>query len=167
VGHSVHKDILALGLGSSVEYVIDTSLLFSWDTKSEQCTPKLKDLMSILLHQQIQQGVHDPVEDAWAALSLVEYELAFGPTRPLPLHRRPLPTYSSYRRSADGVGSQFLQEFSPVDDTSLYPVEVHVRSSLDHDDRRPPRALSSSSGVCVNRQFISVPKRFGGQNCYF
>jgi len=90
VGHSLDKDILALGIQDLSFLTIDTSLLFSWNVPPPKNTPKLKHLASILLKLDIQTGSHDSAEDARTALSLVEYELQNGPTSPLSIHLKPV-----------------------------------------------------------------------------
>mmetsp|Transcript_29516 Transcript_29516/g.76530 ORF Transcript_29516/g.76530 Transcript_29516/m.76530 type:complete len:776 (-) Transcript_29516:1184-3511(-) len=76
VGHALHHDLLALRLDH--QPVIDTSLIFSY-RGLPACTPGLRDLSQIVLHQDMPargQGRHDSVEDAAVSMRLVMHELA-------------------------------------------------------------------------------------------
>ncbi|KAI8484629.1 exonuclease [Branchiostoma belcheri] len=77
VGHSLENDLQALKMIHP--HVIDTSLLFNHPTW--RFKPKLRTLASKLLGKEIQTGTggHDSVEDAAAAMQLVQLKIANGP----------------------------------------------------------------------------------------
>ncbi|XP_019627813.1 PREDICTED: small RNA degrading nuclease 5-like [Branchiostoma belcheri] len=78
VGHSLENDLQALKMIHP--HVIDTSLLFNHPTW--RFKPKLRTLASKLLGKEIQTGTggHDSVEDAAAAMQLVQLKIANGPS---------------------------------------------------------------------------------------
>ncbi|XP_066267885.1 uncharacterized protein [Branchiostoma lanceolatum] len=77
VGHSLENDLQALKMIHP--HVIDTSLLFNHATW--RFKPKLRTLASKLLGKEIQTGTdgHDSVEDAVAAMQLIQLKIANGP----------------------------------------------------------------------------------------
>ncbi|XP_078612894.1 uncharacterized protein LOC144882762 [Branchiostoma floridae x Branchiostoma japonicum] len=77
VGHSLENDLQALKVVHP--HIIDTSLLFNHATW--RFKPKLRTLTSKLLGKEIQTGTdgHDSVEDAVAAMQLVQLKIANGP----------------------------------------------------------------------------------------
>ncbi|CAH1245799.1 AC004381.6 [Branchiostoma lanceolatum] len=77
VGHSLENDLQALKMIHP--HVIDTSLLFNHATW--RFKPKLRTLASKLLGKEIQTGTdgHDSVEDAVAAMQLIQLKITNGP----------------------------------------------------------------------------------------
>ena len=73
VGHSLHSDLHALNLSHPRHFMRDTSkycAIRGLAGLQRNVTPSLKDLASILLSLDIQDGEHCSVEDARAAMSL-------------------------------------------------------------------------------------------------
>eukprot|EP00976_Prorocentrum_cordatum_P108356 1194826-Prorocentrum_minimum.AAC.5 len=69
VGHSVRKDLRALGISHPERDIRDTSELPKFLDAGHR-RRKLKDLVRLYLGRSIQQGAHCPEEDASAAMSL-------------------------------------------------------------------------------------------------
>ncbi|XP_059050377.1 uncharacterized protein LOC131845345 [Achroia grisella] len=67
VGHDLRADLEALGLTHPVDKIIDTYKIKPY---SSHPTPSLKFLAKHYLGKNIQQGVHDSVEDARTAMEL-------------------------------------------------------------------------------------------------
>eukprot|EP01125_Pyxidicula_operculata_P015033 TRINITY_DN5080_c0_g1_i2.p1 TRINITY_DN5080_c0_g1~~TRINITY_DN5080_c0_g1_i2.p1 ORF type:complete len:360 (-),score=84.28 TRINITY_DN5080_c0_g1_i2:23-1102(-) len=79
VGHSLENDLKALKIVHTK--VIDTSVLFPAGEGSKN---KLKFLSLKFLNWPIQDGSHDPTQDAIAALKLAKLKHAKGPTYGIP-----------------------------------------------------------------------------------
>ena len=69
IGHALHNDLTAMSLKHPRKMIRDTSLYLPLRL-APHSEPKLKDLAGHWLGREIQTGVHDPREDALAALDL-------------------------------------------------------------------------------------------------
>ncbi|KHJ42235.1 exonuclease [Trichuris suis] len=70
VGHGVRKDLDVIGLTHSRRLIRDTSTFPLFHKMLRTRLPKLRVLSATLLGEEIQNGEHDSVEDATAAMKL-------------------------------------------------------------------------------------------------
>ncbi|KAG8936549.1 hypothetical protein FRC02_001044 [Tulasnella sp. 418] len=81
IGHSLHNDLKALKLSHS--RVIDTALVFDHPRGKNASTfdrPSLKWCAKTWLNIDVQQGSHNPVEDANTCIKLIKEKIKRGPT---------------------------------------------------------------------------------------
>ncbi|EKX41143.1 hypothetical protein GUITHDRAFT_75058 [Guillardia theta CCMP2712] len=70
VGHALRNDLSVLMLSHPVRSTRDTAKFKVLRQAGSNGMPRLKDLAAFHLNQKIQDGVHDPIEDARAAMQL-------------------------------------------------------------------------------------------------
>ncbi|CAM9656713.1 unnamed protein product [Phaeothamnion confervicola] len=80
VGHALHNDLEALKFRHAV--CVDTAMLYELQDEPG-ATPGLRDLAKACLGKDIQDGAHDSVADAVAALEVAKHALKHGPVAPV------------------------------------------------------------------------------------
>lgn len=70
VGHGISHDFAVMGLHSKDGHVADTADLYAKFFQGRKIRPSLKKLASVELRLLVQEGVHDPLEDARLAMQV-------------------------------------------------------------------------------------------------
>jgi RNA exonuclease 1 len=143
IGHSLENDLIALKLYHP--YVIDTSLLFT-PYATPKSKPSLKLLSRKLLEKEIQmnEGGHDPREDAMTCMELVKKKLMEGSKCIIQWneHKTWLPSHLSTANAATGLSVSVIDKYSIA---NLYTSDSKAECHVITDDGQVPDKIKEVS----------------------